>query len=563
MAAMGAAASPQAFNLAPGDPVQPIQQGAAPFPPNPANNPLGPAQQFPPFQQHGFVSGLAAQPIPHPTNMPPDQRMRDLDAMGRIQQMQPQPVNHPGQPHGVLPYPHAPVNFDRAIPPALGPPHVHAPFPQHRAMQNHTPFLDHHIRLGLPGDLGPSPRGINPHLAPLRIVAGPPPGLHPGAEPPPMVPMDRVMSPRPMHGSLVPQVDIMTAPVHFDSPVRFPGHPLAGEFSRELVLINRPYGYPEFEKPYPGMQGDLQILLTSQMNAMATIDPKHIIDILAQRTPPEMAALRNAFRAHMGTNIDYVLATTLLYELSPEVKIPYTGLALGNPNFDIYLIENARQFNLEEILIDIFVGRTPRDLMLLDQQYQKLHPGSGLATAVEDVSDSNALSIALRVITESVRFDPLQPVNLHLVQRDIEELIRIRESGIPDPAHLFAILFRRTEEHLHQIIARWPIYRRREMDRDFREAYGFSEKTRAITVHFLRSLRDPLYRDCMLLKDAFKKRDPTLLAVRITRIHWYPEYWVKVKAAYMGYCGESLIGRLNGFKGMFRDLVVTMAQVPV
>lgn len=202
--------------------------------------------------------------------------------------------------------------------------------------------------------------------------------------------------------------------------------------------------------------------------------------------------------------------------------------------------------------------------MLLDAQYRKLHPGRSLATDVEDFTSSDSLGNALRVITELSGIDPYAPLNMALVHRDVEDLIAVRESGVRQPAGAFGILFRRTHEHLRQVFTRYSLVRGKEIDRDFRTAYGLSENTRSIIVHQVRSILDSTYRDCMLIKDALKQRDPTLLAVRVTRMHWYPQHWTQVKASWVSYDhGERLIDRMNRYDGLFRDLMVTMAQVPV
>jgi len=202
--------------------------------------------------------------------------------------------------------------------------------------------------------------------------------------------------------------------------------------------------------------------------------------------------------------------------------------------------------------------------MLLDAQYRKLHPGSSLATDVETFTSSESLGNALRVITELSGIDPYAPLNMALVNRDVEDLIAVRESGVRQPVGAFSILFRRPDPHLRQVFARYSLVRGIEIDKDFRTAYGLSGNTRSIIVHQIRSILDPTYRDCMLIKDAIKQRDHTLLAVRVTRMHWYPQHWTQVKASWMSYDnGQRLIDRMNRYDGLYRDLMVTMAQVPI
>ena len=201
--------------------------------------------------------------------------------------------------------------------------------------------------------------------------------------------------------------------------------------------------------------------------------------------------------------------------------------------------------------------------MLLDQAYCRLH-GRGLASVVEDITGSTPIAIALRIITEGHYHHPAEPVNIALVDRDVDLLIELRRAGLPDPATLLSTLCRRSHTHIRQVAVRYRLKRGIDMDRDFRTCAMFTQETRAVVVHIIRSALDPTYRDVMLLKDALRKSDPTLMAVRMTRMHWYPQHWHQVKSQYMGICGEHLIERMNSrYNGLFRDLMVTMAQVPV
>ena len=196
--------------------------------------------------------------------------------------------------------------------------------------------------------------------------------------------------------------------------------------------------------------------------------------------------------------------------------------------------------------------------------------GEGLVSILDDVDVSDPIRIALKIIVTEASYHQHQHpglVDFALVDRDVDELIEIRQGGIADDSALLSTILRRSPSHLHRVAVRYKVKCGVDMDRDFRrgQAYQFHEDTRRVVVHAIRSAVDPTYRDCMLLKDALGRRDPTLLAVRMTRMHWYSQHWHQVKAAFIGHSGYQLIDQVNSGKHgeLFRDLMVSMAQVPV
>jgi hypothetical protein len=216
--------------------------------------------------------------------------------------------------------------------------------------------------------------------------------------------------------------------------------------------------------------------------------------------------------------------------------------------------------------MDIFIGREPHDLMLLDRTYRKLH-GQGLASVVEDVSGSSRLRMALQIVTEGRQQEfpgPYNTPNMELVFRDVDLLIEIYEAGLPDDAALLSIILRRSPRHLQQVARHYELKQGCDMAQHFEKNAMFHRDTRAIVVHALLSATNPAYRDSILLEEAIQKRDRNLLAVRMTRMHWYPEHWSLVKRSFQAQQGGGrLIDTVNCYNGLFRDLMVTMAQVPV
>ena len=215
-------------------------------------------------------------------------------------------------------------------------------------------------------------------------------------------------------------------------------------------------------------------------------------------------------------------------------------------------------------MIEIFIARDPYDLQALAVTYEKIHLRPLIAD-IEDLTSSDVLKLAIYMVLREQRDSPLEPINQMQVQLDVIELQKIRTAGLPDPQALFSILLLRSESHLHQVACHYASRTGVELDQHFRTSYMFTEMTRNVAVHAIRSVRNPIYRDTMLLQNCIKKNKKGLLGVRMVRTcRSNPEHWVQVKAMYQGIAHGHLIDRMNSFNSdLFRDLMVTMAQVPV
>jgi hypothetical protein len=109
--------------------------------------------------------------------------------------------------------------------------------------------------------------------------------------------------------------------------------------------------------------------------------------------------------------------------------------------------------------------------------------------------------------------------------------------------------------------------RDRALDEELRRAVALPKMMRKIAVHAVRSATDPTYRDVMALRDAMGAESlvgngsSEKLAIRICRLHWYRQHWKQVKAGYMGHMGKELVDKVNGQRGLLRDLLVAMCLV--
>ena len=223
-------------------------------------------------------------------------------------------------------------------------------------------------------------------------------------------------------------------------------------------------------------------------------------------------------------------------------------------------------------MIDIFVGRHPEDIRLLKLRYTKQKEALGetnqsLSAKVYGMGSSTELRLAMKICTEGSRPDSTHPVDTELVIRDVQEIKVHMSNAFPNYEVLFNILLRRSDSHIFQIAMYYEMQVGEHLDKAFRENPNLSKTARKILVHAVRTAQHLTYRDVMLLRDALGQDSISgatkneRLAIRVCRMHWYPQHWRQIKAEFVGLAGKDLIERLNNREGLLGDLLVAMAQV--
>src|SRR5215471_7799852 len=161
---------------------------------------------------------------------------------------------------------------------------------------------------------------------------------------------------------------------------------------------------------------------------------------------------------------------------------------------------------MEDILIDVFVGRDPEDLRNLDLYYQHRHrnvmSGKSLASIVNQLTSSEELRYALMICTEGSKSREPRVVDQQRVLQDIEVIRKQMSLTFPSYQAIFDILLRRHDSHIAQINLYYSMHEGRNLDEAVRRNVSLNQMTRNIAVHALRTATDLTYRDCMLLRDA-------------------------------------------------------------
>ena len=225
--------------------------------------------------------------------------------------------------------------------------------------------------------------------------------------------------------------------------------------------------------------------------------------------------------------------------------------------------------DIGDILIDIFVGRDPEDLQQLGLAYQRKHSlsmqGKSLASLVKEITKSEELQAALTICIEGGR--GLMPVDQAAIQNDLVEIKNLMKMAFPPPRAFFDILLRRSDPHIASIALYYSMESGLKLDEAIRRNMSIPSMTRKIVLHAVRSATDLPYRDVMLLRDAMVANNlignvvKEKLGIRVCRMHWHRRHWQNVKAVYVGHKGEEFVDKWKNKKGIFRDLIMSMASI--
>jgi Annexin len=136
--------------------------------------------------------------------------------------------------------------------------------------------------------------------------------------------------------------------------------------------------------------------------------------------------------------------------------------------------------DIQDILIDIYVGRNPLDLRLLADGFTKLR--SNIST-ICNYAESTELQTALGIVSELNRPDTTVPIDPARVYNDVEILISTLSATFPRSSDPFNILLRRSDTHIQRIALHYQTKTNKPLDKDIRKNVNISPMAIKIAVH--------------------------------------------------------------------------------
>ena len=192
-----------------------------------------------------------------------------------------------------------------------------------------------------------------------------------------------------------------------------------------------------------------------------------------------------------------------------------------------------------------------------------------MSSSVGDITSSPELISALTIATVHARPPHSHPVDPSVVVEDVQEISRLLNVGCPlRPLHeqLFDILLRRNDHHIAQINLFFRMKEGKELDEIIRKSSALSKTTKKVAIHAIRTATNLVDRDVKMLQEALgeekliSRGNSEVLGIRICRMHWYKQHWLRVKACYKAKTNNELGNVLKSKSGLFKDLMVALAS---
>ena len=219
-------------------------------------------------------------------------------------------------------------------------------------------------------------------------------------------------------------------------------------------------------------------------------------------------------------------------------------------------------------MIDVLIGRNAADLCYLDLEFQRKSASQGrISSIVSNLTSVPELLSAFTIATLYPRPPPSHPVDPSLVVHDVEEIGRLLNVDCPLKAlhePLFDILLRRNDRHLAQINMYFRMKEGKELYKIIRRCNIISKWTRKVAGVAIRSAISLVDKDVKLLRLALEGDGPVsrgnndVLAVRVCRMHWYAQHWLKVQEGFRAKKNKQLIDVFKSKSGLLRELLVAL-----
>ena len=160
------------------------------------------------------------------------------------------------------------------------------------------------------------------------------------------------------------------------------------------------------------------------------------------------------------------------------------------------------------------------------------------------------------------RPDSTVPLDMHTIERDLEYIIALVNLKPMRAQRMFDIVLRRNDLHPKQLNIRYHLRMGKDLDEYIRLNTDVTDAVAGkVIVHAIRSATNPVYRDVMCVRDAFRcfADSDEKLAIRMTRLHWHRPHWSQVKGEFMAIVQKPLIEKINGKRGLLRDVLAAMS----
>lgn len=298
--------------------------------------------------------------------------------------------------------------------------------------------------------------------------------------------------------------------------------------------------------------------LRKAMKGLGT-DEKALIQVLARLDPLQMAAVRATYSQHIRRDLYKDVKSETGGYLRQGLLAVVEGPLMHDARCAREAIEGlgTKEWMLNEVLL----GRSNADLSAIKAAYEHAFPRRSLASDVAgDLSFKTAELFAS--VLRAQRHEESFPVNPASVEAEVRALHEATAGRVVnDVSEVCAIFTRSSDAELRAIDrafqARYHVELERYIEKEFA---GHME---GALLHILRSAKDPVMRDAVLLEECMAgmgTKDEKLV-VRVVRVHWNRDHKEQVKRAYRLKYGKDLVQRVRGeTSGDYQRLMVALLE---
>ncbi|KAJ7594256.1 hypothetical protein C8J56DRAFT_926298 [Mycena floridula] len=348
-------------------------------------------------------------------------------------------------------------------------------------------------------------------------------------------------------------------PVQPGAPIAYGAFPVGPQMN---YYLGTAVADPDFFVAIPGYDPRVAVEEVKKATKGFGCDEDKLIATLAPLNALQMDSLSRTYVATSGKS----LLELLEKETSGNFRETLRALVLGPIGYDAHLVRQAvKGFGTNETaLTEILLGRTAKELELLQNQYYKRYSSTLAKDVADDLSgDTKKLfTIALNQSSypATERFD---------VESDVQALYEAGQGKKlgTDELKFCQLVVGRPREHLTLVCTRYA-QKHKSLSKVIKSEFSGHIKTALLhVVNGAKQKRlgmgEGVHRDAKLLEKAMAglgTKDPELIW-RIVRAHWDPARFERIKAAYEGHHKKSLEKRVQGeTSGDYRKLLLALIR---
>jgi hypothetical protein len=198
------------------------------------------------------------------------------------------------------------------------------------------------------------------------------------------------------------------------------------------------------------------VALKNALTRHSTVDPKPLISILPYLTSDEILTLRAEYKNHakvQGKGINIAKQIKMKLGGGAFGKVCY-ATALGRWESEAYWANCYYQAGTSrrELLIESLMGRSNSDIREIKNCFHDARYGDSLDKCMKAELKADKFRVAILLALEEHRQPERDPIDMHLVKSDVQDLHRALTSSEGGETAMIQIIVVRSDAHLREVL---------------------------------------------------------------------------------------------------------------